>query len=40
MFAQLMRYSILSSVVDDVDERNRFFDNGRLEKFHGPAVIG
>jgi hypothetical protein len=27
MFTQLMRYSILSTVVEDVDERNRFFDN-------------
>ena len=27
IFTQLMRYSILSTVVDDVGERNRFFDN-------------
>jgi hypothetical protein len=27
MFIQLMRYSILSTVVDDIAERNRFFDN-------------
>lgn len=27
MFNQLMRYSILSTVVEDIDERNRFFDN-------------
>jgi SIR2-like domain len=27
MFTQLMRYSILATVVEDVGERNRFFDN-------------
>jgi hypothetical protein len=27
IFTQLMRYSILSTVVEDDDERNRFFDN-------------
>jgi hypothetical protein len=27
MFAQLLRYSILATVVEDIDEINRFFDN-------------